>query len=48
MTWMTDIKRNDFKTFRATISPLLGGDYRLWPRWQIDHLDNRSTTPTWS
>lgn len=35
MTWMTEIMGNDFKTFRGTISPLLGGDYRLWPRWQI-------------
>ena len=29
MTWMTEIMGNDFKTFRGTISPLLGGDYRL-------------------
>lgn len=39
MSWMTNYTRNDFETFRATLSPLLNGDYRAWPRWQIDHLD---------
>lgn len=39
MTWMTDYTRNDFKTFRGTLSPLLSGEYHIWPRWQIDHLD---------
>jgi len=39
MTWMTDHTRNDFKTFRGTLPPLLSGDYHTWPRWQVDHID---------
>ncbi|MGW6960614.1 hypothetical protein [Streptomyces chartreusis] len=39
MTWMTNGVRNDFKTFWATLSPLLSGDYHIWPTWQIDHRD---------
>lgn len=38
MTWMTPYLQNEFKTFRATLSPLLSGDYRIWPRWQLEHL----------
>lgn len=39
MTWMTNGFRNDFKTFWATLSPLLSGQDRVWPTWQIDHRD---------
>jgi hypothetical protein len=38
MTWMNNHTRNDFKTFWDTLSPLLRGDYRIWPRWQSEHF----------
>ncbi|MEU2536604.1 hypothetical protein [Streptomyces iakyrus] len=37
MTWMSNGMQHDFKAFWATLSPLLIGDYRIWPAWQTEH-----------